>query len=710
MKQESIVRPVLSPFSALSVLLLLAPVICFETTAQSIGRPEIYENTLVDDHGNRLRGGTFWLYGWMPEKTDWALSPTPWNLIREHKFNIVRLTCAYRTTKANNYSLDRYQIILDSLVNMAERAGIYAIIDFHDTPGTYTMANARAFWNRFASRYKNRKNVIYELTNEPKFDQPESYTDQNLRDFEALWKICDTNAPETPIIILSFNQVGYSGRTPARVADSLRGIDWKKTLVGFHGYWRDASTRVVDLKNNYPCINTEFMCLIEGSNEMKSMDGYAYQGTLMEKLGISWLQWDILDNQASATGNLPKVIADLKKNDCTWTLSSGGEPIDTSVGEPSSDTSSVTPLVRATRNRPYISGNTLVSDKGTRLRGGTFWIYGWMPEKTDWALSAEPWDLMKENRFNAVRISCAYRTDKANNYSLDRYQDILDTLVSMADRAGVYAIIDFHDTPGTYNLDNAKAFWKRFSMRYKSCTNVVFELTNEPKFDQPDSYTEQNLRDFESLWKICDSNSPETPCIILSFNQVGYSRRTPVQVADSLRGIDWKKTLVGFHGYWRDASTRVVDLHDHYPCINTEFMCLTEGSNEMKAMDGYEYQGTLMEKLEISWLQWDILDQAQSARDKLPLVISDIDKNDVNWMSDGEFSTGQTTNAAIPRIGALGNRKSAVSVIINNLDRGPDRKNPVRSPGFDLSGKSRPETRLGASGCIISRTPAQEKR
>ena len=286
--------------------------------------------------------------------------------------------------------------------------------------------------------------------------------------------------------------------------------------------------------------------------------------------------------------------------------------------------------------RPRIENNNIVSDQGTLLRGGTFWIYGWMRNKTDWALSPEPWKAIDENNFNAMRVACAYRIDRDNNYSLEQYDTILDSLFTLADQHGVYLIIDFHDTPGKYRHSSGTAFWKHIAPRYKDRTNAIYELANEPVFSQPDNYTDQLLRNFEELWNICDSLAPETPIIILSFCQVGYSKSTPSQKADLLKGIDWKKTVVGFHSYWRDSSERIIDLKKRYPCINTEFMCLKEGSNEMKKMDGYKYHATLMEKLRISWLQWDILDREKSMIQKLPRVIKDLKEKGVFWINDAK--------------------------------------------------------------------------
>ena len=51
--------------------------------------------------------------------------------------------------------------------------------------------------------------------------------------------------------------------------------------------------------------------------EMQPMDGHRFHGTLMEKLGISWMHWLIIDREQSLQ-SLEPVMADLKANGCYW--------------------------------------------------------------------------------------------------------------------------------------------------------------------------------------------------------------------------------------------------------------------------------------------------------------------------------------------------------------------------------------------------------
>lgn len=299
----------------------------FSFSVSAIERPKIVNNTIVAGDGTtRLRGGTFWIYGWISDKTTWALSDAPWAAMKENALNALRVACAYRPEHADNYSLDQYEFFLDKIIDMADTAGIYVIIDYHPTPGDYYQSDptlfdiqkqhARDFWGRFADRYKDRKHVIFELVNEPVFSQPENYNQSLINEFESLWQFVDDLAPETPIITLTFPQTGYSGRTPVQVANSLEGIDWSKTIVGFHSYWRDNSLRMVDLKNNFPCMNTEFGSTIDGGI-MKTLDGYKWHSTRMEMLGISWLAWYILDRSQNLQ-YLDSIVADAKEHGVYW--------------------------------------------------------------------------------------------------------------------------------------------------------------------------------------------------------------------------------------------------------------------------------------------------------------------------------------------------------------------------------------------------------
>ncbi len=73
---------------------------------------------------------------------------------------------------------------VNDLVDQAEARGMYAIIDFHTlTPGdpNANLQNAKTFFQNVATRNANKKNVIYEIANEPNgvtWEQIRNYANQ----------------------------------------------------------------------------------------------------------------------------------------------------------------------------------------------------------------------------------------------------------------------------------------------------------------------------------------------------------------------------------------------------------------------------------------------------------------------------------------------------------------------------------------------------
>jgi hypothetical protein len=326
----------------------------------------------------------------------------------------------------------------------------------------------------------------------------------------------------------------------------------------------------------------------------------------------------------------------------------------------------------ADRGRPYIENNTVITDQGTRMRGTTFWLYGWMSDKVNFAKSTEAWEVFHTYRLNAVRLTCAYRPGHSNNISLDGYQDLLDDFVERCDSLGVYGIVDYHYYPGNYDMDGARDFWNRFAPRYAERTHIFYELTNEPVSWEPKDYRDSNLRDFEELYNLCKGYAPSTMCVLLSFANVGGSGTTAESVADKLNGIDWTENVVGFHSYHRRTADRFINLKNAYPVFNTEFENQgTTGNMKVTTYDGvkYAYHASLMEKLEISWLQWDITEDAGTVANRLPKMINDVQSKGLYWEADD--------------YDRVPNRTEMNEMRLNRLE---DRHNSPLQQGFHSSG------------------------
>jgi hypothetical protein len=283
------------------------------------GRPQVQNNTIVSDTGERLRGTTFWAFASHGFFFRFAQDFENWQLIADSGFNAVRLA-------TNRYNPDQFgdpvyltdqewyeQIAV--WVDWAAELGLYIIIDHHEVGG-HTQSLLRTFWSNIAPRFADRKHVIYEIANEPVAWRPSDYTAQDVADFQELHDIIRTHAPDNHIVFFTFAVPSTGMET---LADQLTGVDWTKASVGFHGYWENTSQGIRNLKAQYPVFNTEWMKHTpEHPESANMMDGYLWQSELMENLEISWLSWDANYKPDSLSLVLTPLLQHAADNDYMW--------------------------------------------------------------------------------------------------------------------------------------------------------------------------------------------------------------------------------------------------------------------------------------------------------------------------------------------------------------------------------------------------------
>ena len=125
---------------------------------------------------------------------------------------------------------------VNSLVDAAESRGMYAIVDFHTlTPGdpTYNLANAKTFFQNVATRNASKKNVIYEITNEPNgvsWSTIRAYANEVIPVIRAA-------DPDAVIIVGTpgWSSLGVSGNGPA--SDVINNkLSFPNVMYAFHFY------------------------------------------------------------------------------------------------------------------------------------------------------------------------------------------------------------------------------------------------------------------------------------------------------------------------------------------------------------------------------------------------------------------------------------------------------------------------------------------
>ncbi len=170
---------------------------------------------------------------------------------------------------------------------------------------------------------------------------------------------------------------------------------------------------------------------------------------------------------ASCTDPRPEVIARFPADASSDTaLGAGG----------ANDADSAPPPVPAQRGRVKVIDGSLVTDRGTPLRGLL------LPVDSNWALGNYDFDLV-------TTIAQTTGLNTLHVYLEDTVEDsgsmiaTADAIVSLAAQAGMYVIIA-HGTGtmvGTFDLEKIQSFWATYAKRYASSTHVLFEIQNNPE-------------------------------------------------------------------------------------------------------------------------------------------------------------------------------------------------------------------------------------
>jgi endoglucanase len=194
---------------------------------------------------------------------------------------------------------------VNSLVDMAEARGMYALIDFHTlTPGdpNYNLDRAKTFFASVAARNAAKKNVIYEIANEPNgvsWTAIKSYAEQVIPVIRAA-------DPDAVIIVgtRGWSSLGVSdGSNETEVVNNP--VKATNIMYAFHFYaashkdnYRAAVSRAA---TQLPLFVTEFGTVTAtGGGTMDRTSTIAWLD-LLDQLKISYANWTYSDaNESSA--------------------------------------------------------------------------------------------------------------------------------------------------------------------------------------------------------------------------------------------------------------------------------------------------------------------------------------------------------------------------------------------------------------------------
>ncbi len=195
---------------------------------------------------------------------------------------------------------------------------------------------------------------------------------------------------------------------------------------------------------------------------------------------------------------------------------------------------------QTSRGRVQIQDGTLVTDRGTLLRGAY--------TSTDMWNSAplrEDVSLLKTYGLNCIHLygECPELQTPGEQVEL------IDSVVNMAEKDSLYVILTIGgcNLNGQYDSAFVMDFWEFYAQRYADKEHLIFEIVNEPEWEAP---FDSNLIVVErAAYDLIRSHAPETHILFMSYAHP-YNDTSIVQDCKKLgEGVDWTNASVACHGY-----------------------------------------------------------------------------------------------------------------------------------------------------------------
>ncbi|MFI1988776.1 cellulase family glycosylhydrolase [Actinoplanes sp. NPDC020271] len=194
---------------------------------------------------------------------------------------------------------------VNSLVDAAEARGMYALIDFHLlNPGdpNYNLARAKEFFAKVAARNADKKNVIYEIANEPNgvsWASIKSYAEQVIPVIRA-------NDPDGIVIVgtRGWSSLGVSeGSSSAEIVGNP--VNASNIMYAFHFYAASHKdnyrAEVTSAAARLPLFVTEFGTVSASGDGAVDTAGTTAWLDLLDKLKISYANWNFADKSEGSS-------------------------------------------------------------------------------------------------------------------------------------------------------------------------------------------------------------------------------------------------------------------------------------------------------------------------------------------------------------------------------------------------------------------------
>jgi hypothetical protein len=214
------------------------------------------------------------------------------------------------------------------------------------------------------------------------------------------------------------------------------------------------------------------------------------------------------------------------------------------------------PVVTAqVRQRVRVAGTSLVTDRGTLLRGIDIPIDLTPTFPIDSQMFA---DMAQAQGLNAVQVYLEYWGDETGSHLAQA-----DQIVEQAGQAGLYVVLGIgggpagggHPGNGWFDIDKVRSFWQLYAPRYKDKTHVLYQLQNQPDLSCNTPWPDDTIAMEREAYSLVRSLAPDTHVILFSYREMP----TPALAGDAIDRVsdlvDWSNASVGMGGIANCVST-----------------------------------------------------------------------------------------------------------------------------------------------------------
>lgn len=256
---------------------------------------------LTDEAGTpvQLRGASTHGMHWFPD----YINKTAFQTLRDDwGINLVRLVCYPRDKGDVGYltgdegTKNKLDNLIQNGVDYASELGMYALVDWHVhdyNPNEY-INEAKQFFTKYATMYKDKDNVLYEICNEP--TGTPWYNDGSNDLYTYCKEIIKTirAIDEDAVIICGTNT--WSQDVDEVAAHPMKELGYENIMYTFHFYSATHYGGLMDkvktaTKAGTPIFVTEFgVCSADGNGSYDTANATAWM-ELLDSLNISFACW-----------------------------------------------------------------------------------------------------------------------------------------------------------------------------------------------------------------------------------------------------------------------------------------------------------------------------------------------------------------------------------------------------------------------------------